>query len=760
MAGLQVSAALWTFCYLLLTSAEEHAVRAPSFQYASLVDMDARTKSKLSEALREQGFLSIVDVPGYADAEVAALKLATACMDQQESADKLMAEVYMSDMTRRTTIAAAAHDNSSPGALPEWVQSSCPHLPAAVDELRQSVSSALAAVAAAADKLHGSRPGPRLQPLVEGGSHLEHFHRYELPQTGRQGQLTSMGEVEAEPRSATLEMHTDAGLMLAMSPGLWMAEDASTTAVEPVNEPVLEVQLQDGRTMALTSTRGSLLILVGQGMMDWLPAHGFRASPHALRLSKASAAARGMGVRAWFGRMVFPPSNFVIGKGVSFGAWHTRARVAVSHLAANSTAAEDAPVLDDHHDVAGCLSSKVLQRRLQDLSGSCGAGQIYCWLQCANVEHLPCGEQAQCIDRFSGNPCLTHGQGCQPQCPPNVETANLLVADAGVSTVNGEYATDTTNAAGRWDYKQVDGSGMISWSIENAEWVIYDTEHNGGSTLYWCGLDIDEPWHCSWNPAEGVEGPAPSVVNTAETGAIEAGFCNGLRTDMHMGGFLSLSDSVRELNPCLVIFLNEWVLDSYGKYVIAMVGAAFAGLLCEALLRLRSVESARYSKNRPVRTGVVRVVLYCAHRIAGYLAMLLAMTYSTEIFLSVIAGLSLGFAVFNLREKVAEGETACCNSTLNPSGAAVVPEASAQEGAEDKKGPLLQMTITGMSCAACSSTVRRQLLELEGVQGVMVSHVDGKCDVRFLHEAKVEPESAKGAVEQLGYVVRTCELSQ
>mmetsp|Transcript_72446 Transcript_72446/g.172680 ORF Transcript_72446/g.172680 Transcript_72446/m.172680 type:complete len:721 (+) Transcript_72446:75-2237(+) len=676
-------------------SCEERHFEAQLFRYPDLAGLDSRGQRRLSAALRGQGFLSVSEAPGYAESEAAALHAAVSCLERQEQLGAEVASVRMADRTLRSTLAAEAFGSSAGGQLPAWTKKACPELQEAVSRLRKAVGLAITAVAGAADRLPGVKAGPELRSLVEAGQHLEHFHRYSLkPLLNESSLAVQSGPVAAVGNRGldappTLELHTDAGLLLAMTPGLW--KSGATNEDERLvhsAEPVLEVQLEDGRTMALSAPQGALLVLVGQGMPNWLPGHGFRAVPHALRLaSAADAVLGGAEVRAWYGRMVFPPPHFVIGKGVSFGTWYARATAAVSgmSLAAsvlqNTTGAlEEGSMLEGHNDVAGCLSTTVLQQRVVDLSGSCPAGQIFCWLQCASVAHLPCGMHAQCIDRFTGKPCLTHGQGCEPECTGDPKVAHLLVSRASVARVNGEYAINTTmlssTAGGRYSYKQVNGTGSIIWSAGRAEWTISDKSYNTGSTLYWCADDIDEPWHCTWNLAEGVEEPVPEVRNMAENPLPTTDFCTGMHTDMHMGGFVTLTDDMRKENPCLVIFSPDWVLDSYWKYVVAMIGAVLAGILCEGFLRVRSMESMRYDRARPLRTGSMKVFLYAVHRVAGYLAMLLTMTYSTELFISVVVGLSIGFAIFNLKVQTADGETACCATVRERS-----PPAEAAAGA-------------------------------------------------------------------------------
>ena len=51
---------------------------------------------------------------------------------------------------------------------------------------------------------------------------------------------------------------------------------------------------------------------------------------------------------------------------------------------------------------------------------------------------------------------------------------------------------------------------------------------------------------------------------------------------------------------------------------------------------------------------------------SGYLAMLVAMTYSVELFLCMVAGLVAGHAIFNSEAAVGESVDPCCASQRDP----------------------------------------------------------------------------------------------
>jgi hypothetical protein len=62
------------------------------------------------------------------------------------------------------------------------------------------------------------------------------------------------------------------------------------------------------------------------------------------------------------------------------------------------------------------------------------------------------------------------------------------------------------------------------------------------------------------------------------------------------------------------------------------------------------------------------VLLFGLNLIFGYLAMLVAMTYSMELFLCVVFGLCLGHFVFNTKSAVGESIDPCCASQQMANG--------------------------------------------------------------------------------------------
>ncbi len=141
-------------------------------------------------------------------------------------------------------------------------------------------------------------------------------------------------------------------------------------------------------------------------------------------------------------------------------------------------------------------------------------------------------------------------------------------------------------------------------------------------------------------------------------------FCNGA-SDMLMLGF---DVSGKENNPCVILFFNAWTLDEPWKFALGCVGVALMGVAAEALIWYR-----RYRQNQ-VYTGsrlawmMIEMLCYAASLMLGYLAMLVAMTYSVELFLSVCLGLVVGHVIFNLSAPVGETADPCCQASQDPNG--------------------------------------------------------------------------------------------
>jgi len=146
----------------------------------------------------------------------------------------------------------------------------------------------------------------------------------------------------------------------------------------------------------------------------------------------------------------------------------------------------------------------------------------------------------------------------------------------------------------------------------------------------------------------------------------EEKYCVGSGTDMFMQGFALGSNGK---NPCVILLFHSWILDSRAKFIIGCFGVVFLGIGIEGLLCVRrSIQNRKILlKISSIVRRVLIVLMYGVNVCSGYFAMLVAMTYSVELFTCMIVGLVLGHALFNSEAAVGESVDPCCASqTIAP----------------------------------------------------------------------------------------------
>jgi len=114
----------------------------------------------------------------------------------------------------------------------------------------------------------------------------------------------------------------------------------------------------------------------------------------------------------------------------------------------------------------------------------------------------------------------------------------------------------------------------------------------------------------------------------------------------------------------VILLFKSWVLDTKAKFGIACVGVILLGIAIEGLLCLRREIQSRkiLLRIRGLARRASIILLFALNIGSGYLAMLVAMTYSVELFICMVIGLVLGHAVFNTEAAVGESVDPCCAS--------------------------------------------------------------------------------------------------
>merc|ERR1711916_139557 len=207
---------------------------------------------------------------------------------------------------------------------------------------------------------------------------------------------------------------------------------------------------------------------------------------------------------------------------------------------------------------------------------------------------------------------------------------------------------------------------------------------------------------CAWRC------PAMPMTNATSTG-----FCMGA-TSMHMEGFtLATPDQA-----CVILFFQSWKLDTRWKFALACIGVVLMGMSTQGLIAFRVVVQRLTRKSR-----VADSLMFGANVSLGWAMMLVAMTFSTELFLC---------AVLDLVVASKPTEPLISESQLRTS-----------------------LRVQGMTCGSCAKTVKDSLLSTPGVVAVSVSLEFAEATVTFQ-----SPASASGlsrVVDDIGF---PCEVAR
>lgn len=138
-------------------------------------------------------------------------------------------------------------------------------------------------------------------------------------------------------------------------------------------------------------------------------------------------------------------------------------------------------------------------------------------------------------------------------------------------------------------------------------------------------------------------------------------FCYGVGTSMFMTGFISIALEKKGSTACVNLFFDDWTLDSKTKYTLGCLGIFFLAVFFEYMKVLkRQILALTFLKQSTMYVhDTVTVLFYGAQLTISYFLMLAAMTYATELFCSMIAGLTVGYALFSLKNKGNESSPTC-----------------------------------------------------------------------------------------------------
>jgi len=501
----------------------------PTFRFVDLLRPSVETRNAVALALGSLGALAVTDVPGYAAARDFSLKQLPECMDENPEESREFT-LTSSGQTRRTIATTADSKESSPchGGLSP--------LRTALDT---TVAQLLSTLDLSAEKQAKLEPYEGLQDIVAGGTELEHFHAYDVPVQG-----------EEIASKTTMPFHTDDGLMIAMTVGLYT--DASGVEIPAPPKAGLFIKLPHGAVVRAAVPEHDVVVLAGAGGQHWL-ADGppLRACPHALEVGSLSEPGAH---RSWHGRMLLPADDAKMPWGATFSEYRKKA----------ARESENEHSSEHSNELVLALEPK-LGVSAGDMCTKDGEPGIFCWMkrECYPTSDLSCTRYyAGCFDPVTDtfvSPAVMCTQ-CEPRCQ-----------------------TEPMNNTG--------------------------------------------------------------------------GYCQGGGIDMYMTGFAvqGQGDTL-----CLTLLFTPWLLDTPAKFIGGAIFVVFLGIFTELVSYCRREMHGSLDKGR--KRDFLMISVYALHLALGYWCMLIAMTYSVELFICILLGLAIGHAAFNLAQPPAASVEPCCQS--------------------------------------------------------------------------------------------------
>lgn len=389
----------------------------PKVEFGDLLTLNEDTAREVIQHLTTLGGLQIVNIPKFTDAREKALKDLAECLENDpNSFQSLMPDGSKRFTTGAPNIKGEAKDMTSTCGvaskdLRTLTEMTTNQLMKLLDGSRTSLKTDI------------MKPYTTFTDLTQNGDHLEHLHSYHPSTRTSQNELSSSS---SSSKSFTIDLHTDSGLFIAMTNGLYRSTSPSRLGggkLQSLSSPSngLYIQLPTGEVVEAETEPDSLIFMIGQGSSDWLsPVLGakLRPLPHALTADLSSGL-----TRSWYGKMYLPPADALLpdfqGSRITYGTYRNH------ELTASKIAAETKATVSAYLPAAcGMMSSDRLLEMVENTLCDNGNG-VLCWQQCYPLSDYPCGAEAECIDTATGEPvdgtimCPSSAgmSACEVQCP-------------------------------------------------------------------------------------------------------------------------------------------------------------------------------------------------------------------------------------------------------------------------------------------------------------------------------------------------------
>ena len=588
-----------TLLTLYLTTISTAATtKLPSISYKNLLNPPSssiyqKTATAITEALTTYGGLTISDIPDYKTARINALTTSVACLTSESLLVGGGSGLDASDSIKRVSAGNRVENGqglSSPLQFFEDGDSVCLDVTgnAELYKLRQIVDSSVMTIF---DAIDNSGLKPIKVEKEDGGVYKTHSslfsgsegleHLHLYVTPNSKEDVIAEKEDLLEKNQQVQNLHTDTGVLIAMTTGL---ETNPSTLSNNYNLNVLPPGYTESVTLDVVEDE--LVIIVGEGYNRWVVGGGdedmkMRPLPHELV------------------RSLDKERDDSVDESVAdVRAWYGR----MYFLPKDAMISSNKVGKNNNSNIPSFLSQKK-ETKMNKIP----FGELLPKLLAKSIndddndsaEYLPLG--------------CTIGYASSVQCSASDGSDGIMCWTNCVSIADLSCGASEAECIDMSTMEEVDGEVMCPSGMTATD------------CMPMCPM-----------------GPTPPTNRTTSD------FCNGNGIDMYMDGFrwvLSFTGEPQE--SCLNLFFTTWTLDTKTKFYIAMGGNILLGIAVEGFSSIRKLAFKKMNQNKfgnPIKT-VIASLLHGVQAFMGYMLMLSAMTYSMELLLCVVTGLSIGYGM-------------------------------------------------------------------------------------------------------------------
>ncbi|RLN32628.1 hypothetical protein BBJ28_00000420 [Nothophytophthora sp. Chile5] len=484
---------------------------------------------ELLAALQLDGIVALQNVPRYAELRQEFLGAAAACaVKAQAQGAEFLLHRQLRDGTNRYTVSvesgrqledALADGGELLALCPEYVQLH-QAFSEAVEHAVANVGSALDATQSFQVVVEGGETVMIARKLLEDSVHLDHFHAYEAP---RRSLLESGDDADVNVADLSLELHTDNGLMIAMSaPEYFDVLPSGELQIKATRgeDAGLLIQTAAGEVVRPVLQEDELILMLGSGIDQWIqtspPLHPVL---HGMRYPRAISDVGDSDhqlLRAWFGKMILLEAHQVMDNtGMTYGQYANQTTRYLVQQEAEEHAAFGAVACPPQRHLAASDTSCSLKTCTLKSSASSSDLTYSCQITCnhdATTDATLCEQYCDCVDsEASGTTCwmLCVENFSSDVCPGEQECNNAsLEEDLAMTCVAGTVAPSTSTSTASSTASSGSGSSSTTSTSSPSTTTATSTSASGTTT----------PATAGSVSASSTAGTVGSVATTDNTG--------------------------------------------------------------------------------------------------------------------------------------------------------------------------------------------------------------------------------------------------